>query len=111
MSIERWKQEQLAEIQKRRTKALRDKGRQPFWKIPEGTTKITLQSVLPTDYNKGQFGPQKLFSIKVKGEEYALGVRETSPLYRRLVQLLATRSVDIEIIRAGTGKDTRYSVK
>lgn len=108
--IQKWKEAKLDELQKKQREVLRAKGRNPFFKFPEGETTITLMPDLPRE-NTGRFGEQLIFTIKVDGQLYDLPLRATSPLLRHFVQRISDKPVKLTVIRAGRDKSTRYSVK
>ena len=100
----------LDSIEKELDKQREEAGLNEFFQIPEGETKII---ILPAEIRKveGKWGNRYIFQIKVGRQEYALGVGERSPLLRQIVAAVKQGKTTLTIIRAGTGKNTRYSIK
>ena len=112
MDLRKWVTQEKAAMQKKREQQFKDKGIEltPFLKLVEGENKITLLPKIPR-ISEGQFGKQYIFQAKQGRTEYSLGIRENSPLYRMLVNVLTDIPTDLTIIRAGEQKATRYSIK
>jgi hypothetical protein len=96
-------------LDEQREEAMAEAGYVAFYKIPEGTTKVTFSTdVEPREDVK--FGGT-IFRVTVNGEEKDLRINPRSPLYREVIANLAEHKVDMTITRMGTGMtDTRYKV-
>ena len=115
--ITTWAKEELEKINEQRRQALEQKGKFPFITIPEGVTELELLSEIPQKYTD-QFGKERAGFIVIKdGEKYTWGVPVASSQYRQLINIIANGylftngKTRIQVIRTGTGKNTRYSIK
>ncbi len=90
---------------------LREKGKSPYLKLPEGESVITFSLEKP-EKRVNNFGNEVAdFKVVYNGESYILSVNTNSTLYRKILSQLAQGHTTLTIIRAGTGKETRYSIK
>ena len=115
--IKNWAKEELEKINEQRRQALEQKGKFPYITIPEGVTELELLSEVPQKYTD-QFGKERAGFIVIKdGEKYTWGVPIASSQYRQLINIIANGylfengKTKIQVIRTGTGKNTRYSIK
>jgi hypothetical protein len=81
----------------------------PFLKIPEGETVIEVDvDVVPT-MREGDYSKQFLYTVTVEGEAHKLSASEY--LDRLIIDALSQGINPFTLIRKGTGKKTRYSIK
>jgi hypothetical protein len=83
-----------------------------FFNPRVGETKMLVHYAKPRTIET-KYGTRKVFEISVDEDDYDFTVNEKSPLYRDLIQRLAQakEAIDIILVRTGTGKSTRYSIK
>jgi hypothetical protein len=80
-----------------------------FFKIAEGETVIEVDvDVVPT-MREGDFSKQYLYTVKVDGEFYKLSASEY--LDRLIIEALSQGINPFTLVRKGSGKNTRYSIK
>ena len=110
---ESWKEAEITRLEEQRRLAFEERGipDTKFWKIEPGEHMIELLSDTPRELD-GKFGMQRVFQITINGEAWSWAVRIETALYRKLVELYdGKKTVDIKVVRIGTGKqDTRYDV-
>ena len=81
----------------------------PFYKIEQGETVIEVDvDVVPT-MREGDYSKQYLYNITVKDEAYKLSASEY--LDRLIIEALSQGINPFTLVRKGTGKKTRYSIK
>ncbi len=107
-----WIHAELKQTQEKRIKQLREKGKDPFLKLPEGESTLTFKLEAPQK-RINNFGKEVAdFKVVYQGETYLWSVNTNSALYQRILQLLAEGHTKLKVIRVGMGKgDTRYSVR
>jgi len=115
--IKTWAKEEQEKLNEQRRQALEQKGKFPYITIPEGVTELELLSEIPQKYTD-PYGKERAGFIVVKdGEKYTWGVPVASSQYRQLINIIANGylfengKTKIQVIRTGTGKNTRYSIK
>lgn len=86
------------------------------WTPPIGKTKVTIplnQTVREADT---RYGIRKVIKVTVNGKEMDWMINPAGPLWHGgkegngLIQFLADGKNTLNIIRAGTGRQTRYSI-
>jgi len=99
-------------VKDERKKQLKQKGYAEFYTPEVGETHMTVKYAMPRIVN-GKYGSRKVFRIIVNKQEFDFGLSESSPLYRYFVRSLANAKGDVNVVlvRAGTGKSTKYDVK
>jgi hypothetical protein len=81
----------------------------PFYKIEQGETVIEVDvDVVPT-MREGDYSKQYLYNVTVNGEAYKLSASEY--LDKLIVEALIAGHNPFTLVRKGTGKKTRYSIK
>jgi len=98
-------------LEEEKAKTMKDKGLTDFYKIAEGAHTMTFLDV-PAKPNP-IYKDRVMFQILDKdAKEWTLSINKASPLYRDVIDVLASGKLKIEVVRVGkTQKDTRYSVK
>ena len=106
-------------IEQEKQTSLNENGFTPFFKIPEGESKIKFLDVEPV-VNK-QYPDRMIFSIIDLNQNpndnnkeliSSLSINTKSPLYKDIINALSQGYEVLKILRIGTSKtDTRYSVK
>ena len=98
------------QLNKDRKAALKEQGKAEFLTLPEGVTTIHVDCTVALREMDGDFGKRKVFRITSDGEEYDLPA-SYSLAAKILKTMTAEKTTNVQIIRAGEGKQTRYSVK
>ncbi len=106
-----WKPEEMFDtVNQERKAALKAEGKAEFLTIPEGVTIVNIDTTVAVREIDGDFGKRKIFRAKVKGDDYDLPV--SFSLAKKILKTMTEdKTTKIQIIRAGEGKQTRYSVK
>ncbi len=106
-----WIKEEKAQKEKERMEAFKKAGKAPFLVLQEGVTTLTFKNEIPTK-RVNNFGKEVAdFKVLVGNDEYIFSVNTHSNLYSKILGYIAQGIRTVKIIRAGTGKETRYSVK
>jgi hypothetical protein len=77
--------------------------------VPEGETAIEVDLNHPAEEKEGDYGKQFMYRIKVDGKQYLLSASIT--LDRLIISALSEGINPMTLIRTGTKKQTRYSIK
>jgi mannose-6-phosphate isomerase-like protein (cupin superfamily) len=80
-----------------------------YFAVPEGETTIEIDLNNPAEEREGDFGKQFVYHIKVNEEHYLLSASVT--LDRLVISALSEGINPMTLIRTGTKKQTRYSIK
>jgi hypothetical protein len=80
-----------------------------YFAVPEGETIIEVDLNNPAEEREGDFGKQFVYHIKANGEKYLLSASIT--LDRLIISALSKDINPMTLIRVGTKKQTRYSIK
>jgi hypothetical protein len=108
-----WLRGEEERLEQEQAQRLEEKGLEPYIKFEEGETVLTLERKMPKqDLPKGEYDTDRNGFYVLEGKDEKIwGVNKNSPTYREVVALLKQAPVKIRVIRAGTGKATRYSIK
>ncbi len=112
-------------LDREREKRIAERGDLPFLPtLLKGTTRMTLLRKVPktlepkpTDQYQTTRAAFHVYAQKRKNfdveanKEYVWTVNKNSPTYQTIVELLAKAPVDIDVIKTGEGKQTRYDVE
>jgi hypothetical protein len=80
-----------------------------YFTIPQGETKITVDvNVVPTERD-GKYSKQYTYAIMTNGTAYKLSASEY--LDRIVIEALSQGINPFTLVREGTGKKTKYSIK
>lgn len=80
-----------------------------YWTCPQGTSNIKFNiDELPQIEDTG-FGKKARLHITVDGQDKIWSVTVNSPLWRELLDYFEQNITTLDIVRAGTGRQTRYS--
>jgi hypothetical protein len=99
-AIPKWIQERKQQI---------DQAKLQYFKIPIGETTITVDVDLVPEEREGDYSKQYVYSVEVKGETLKLSASEY--LDKIIIEALSQSINPFTLIRKGTGKKTRYSIK
>ena len=99
-NIPRWVSERKEEI---------EGGNLPFYKIEQGETVIEVDTDVVPKMREGDYSKQYLYNITVESEAYKLSVSEY--LDRLIIEALSEGINPFTLVRKGSGKKTRYSIK
>jgi hypothetical protein len=99
-SIPKWVQERKRQI---------DKAQLQYFKIPVGETTINVDVDVVPEEREGDYSKQYVYSVAVKGETLKLSASEY--LDKIIIEALSQGINPFTLVRKGTGKKTRYSVK
>jgi hypothetical protein len=80
-----------------------------YFTIPEGETAIEIDLNHPAEEREGDYGKQFVYRIKANGEKYLLSASIT--LDRLIISALGEGINPMTLVRVGTKKQTRYSIK
>ncbi len=108
-----------------REKRISEWGDLPFLPtLLKGTTRMTLLRKIPktlepkpTDQYQTTRAAFHVYAQKRKNfdveanKEYVWTVNKNSPIYRTMIELLAKAPIDMDVIKTGEGKQTRYDVE
>jgi hypothetical protein len=112
-------------LDRERNERIKERGDLPFLpSMQKGSTKLYLLRKFPKTIEpkesdqfqtiRGAFSvhatPRKNFDVE-KDVEYAWTVNKNSPTYRKLIELLAKAPLQIEVVKTGEAKQTRYDVE
>lgn len=87
-----------------------DENAQPdYFSIPEGETKIEIDLSHAPQEKEGDFGKQFVYHIKANNADYLLSA--SVMLDRLIISALSEGINPMTLIRTGTKKQTRYSIK
>lgn len=81
----------------------------PYFKIPQGETEITVDMDIPPAERTGDYSKQYIYTITVNGEARKLSASEY--LDKMIIEALCHNINPFTLVRKGTGKQTRYSIK
>jgi len=99
-TIPKWVQERKQQI---------DKGKLQYFKIPVGETEIAVDSDIVPEEREGDYSKQYVYSVTVNREPWKLSASEY--LDKMIVDALSQGINPFTLVRRGTGKKTRYSIK
>jgi hypothetical protein len=99
-TIPKWVQEHKRQI---------DQAQLQYFKVPVGETEITVNVDVAPEEREGDYSKQYVYSIKVNGETWKLSASEY--LDNIMIEALSRGINPFTLIRKGTGKKTRYSIK
>lgn len=105
MGLKEWAGKEKAKVEAERKGSF-----PPSWKAPVGTSTIQVLDDEVRDIS-GQYGPAKVFSVKVKGTKQSWIINEKSPVLRQLITLLAAGVTKLKVTRTGTKMATRYQLE
>jgi len=80
-----------------------------YFNVPEGETIIEIDLNHAPEEREGDFGTQYIYHIKANGERYLLSA--SVRLDRLIISALSEGVNPMTLIRTGTRKQTRYSIK
>jgi len=108
--IDTWSSEELKKINEQRIQKLREKGKNPYLKLPKGVSEIKVLPEIPAK-RVNNFGKEVAdFTVEYQGEKYTWSVPTNSPLYRKVLERLQNHAYTIKVIKSGEGKTTRYDL-
>jgi hypothetical protein len=99
-TIPKWVQERKQEIAQEQLQ---------YFKIPVGETTITVNIDVVPEEREGDYSKQYVYSITVNGETWKLSASEY--LDKMIIEALSQGINPFTLVRKGTGKKTRYSIK
>ena len=97
-SLSDWAETKAKEANAERQEQLKEKGITPFLKLPEGTSTVKFLDEVPVE-RETAFGTMYTWSISPR-----------SPLFRQILENLKLGILTMDIVRAGTDKNTKYSI-
>jgi hypothetical protein len=80
-----------------------------YFSVPEGETAIEVDLSRPAEEREGDYGKQFVYHIKANGKQYLLSASVT--LDGLIILALSEGINPMTLIRTGTKKQTRYSIK
>ena len=104
-----WLEQETAKVKERRNKALEERGYAEFYKFPQGETEVTVDVGVQPREKTGDFGLQTILRVTIDGKPYDIAVKDM--LYYKILKKLEQGQTTMTIVRAGEGKQTRYSLK
>jgi len=108
--IDTWSSEELKKINEQRIQRLREKGKNPYLKLPKGVSEIKVLPEIPTK-RTNNFGKEVAdFTVEYQNEKYTWSVATNSPLYRKVLERLQNHAYILKVIKSGEGKTTRYDI-
>ena len=99
-TIPKWVQERKQRI---------GKAQLQYFKIPVGETTITVNVDIVPEELEGDYSKQYVYSVIVNNEELKLSASEY--LDKMIIEALSQGINPFTLVRKGTGKKTRYSIK
>ena len=84
-------------------------GKRPYLILSEGETTVTVDMQTPPREETGDFGKKLIFRVENNGKEHDLPC--SMSLAKKILYQLKDKNNPMTLIRAGEGKQTRYSVK
>ena len=108
-SLTNWAEVKAKEVEVERQEQLKEKGITPFLKLPEGTSIVKFMDEVPVERNTG-FGKKYDFHVEYNGMLYTWSISPRSPLFRQILSNLKHGIFTMSIVRAGTDKNTKYSI-
>lgn len=85
-----------------------EKGLRDFLKLPRGLHVVQFIDEVPVP---NALYPERMnFAVKYDGKEWAWSISVKSPMYRQLVECLASGENTFEVLRSGEGLATRYEL-
>ncbi len=108
-SLTNWAEVKAKEVDVERQEQLKEKGITPFLKLPEGTSVVKFMNEVPVERNTG-FGKKYDFHVEYNGTMYTWSISPRSPLFRQILANLKHGVYTMSIVRAGTDKNTKYSI-
>jgi hypothetical protein len=86
----------------------------PFYNISEGEHVLIFHLTTKPEEINTRYGKRVMFVVSKDNKDYLLLVNKSSPLFRGIIAILKNhmgeKIAKLKIIRAGTGKASRYSV-
>jgi hypothetical protein len=86
-----------------------DQAQLQYFKIPVGETTITVDFDVVPEEREGDYSKQYVYSVEVNGETWKLSASEY--LDKMIIEALSQGINPFTLVRKGTGKKTRYSIK
>jgi hypothetical protein len=109
--IKEWIKNENTNIATAQRASLEAKGYKELYNIQEGETTITVNTSQPPRVAQTRFGERKILRINVENQgERDLMLSSNSPLWKGIITKLNDGIITMKVVRAGTGKQTRYSV-
>jgi len=105
MGLKEWASKEKSRVEEERKKSF-----PPSWKPPIGTSTVQILDDEVRDIS-GQYGPAKVFSVKVKGTKQSWIINEKSPVLRQLITMISQGVMRLRVIRTGTKMATRYQLE
>jgi hypothetical protein len=112
LDVDSFFHDEAERIETDRKAVMAEKGYREFFSLPVGQTTMILHKSVPR-ITKGDYGERKVFRIHQDGKEYDFAINPRSPIYREVIKRLSAtteKSITLTIVRAGEGKQTRYSI-
>jgi len=112
--VVKWVKEAIERAKEERAQALKDKGYEETLRLEQGETKIEIDTSVEPRTVTTQYGERivlRLSAVNGKAITKDLMVNTNSPLWLNILERVADDKPEMTIIRAGTGKATRYSIK
>jgi len=108
--IDTWSGEELKKLDQERVQRLREKGKNPYLKLPKGVSEVKIIPEVPQK-RTNNFGKEVAdFMVEYQGEKYTWSISTNSPLYRKILERLQNHAYTINVIKSGEGKTTRYDI-
>jgi len=109
-TLDTWTAEELKRLEQQRVQKLREKGKNPYLKLPKGISEIKILPQIPFK-RINNFGREVAdFQVMYNGETYTWSISTNSPLYRKVLERLQNHAYTLKVIRSGEGKLTRYDI-
>ena len=80
-----------------------------YFKIPVGETTITVDVDVVPEEREGDYSKQYVYAVAVNGETWKLSASEY--LDKMIIEALSQGINRFTLVRKGTGRKTRYSIK
>ena len=109
-SLDPWIVEELKRLEQQRVQKLREKGKNPYLKLPKGISEIKILPEVPLKRLNNYGREVADFQVIYNGETYTWSISTNSPLYRKILERLQNHAYVLKIIKSGEGKLTRYDI-
>ena len=101
-------QQEAERLERERAEFNEKNGYRDFLSLPRGLNVVEFYDEEPTENStyKDRFN----FHVKYNGKEYDWSINRKAPLYRELISYLSKGIRKFEVLRSGTGLETRYEI-
>lgn len=106
-----WIKSKLKKIEDERKAAFKEKGYEDLFIFPQGETQITIDTTKAPREIKTRRGLRDVYRIIHNNKPYDLMINPITTLSELVLKMLMLGQDTFTVVRVGTAKDTRYTIK